>query len=128
MDKSLNSQTMKKVNWSAFFIEPTCIFKIFQSSLLSKLQTLRLSGIVKNWIRGFLRCCKQQVRVDSEASSWKDLLSRIPQGSVLGPTLFVIFINVHKIEGKILFQHLMSSYISAPVSAVPVQCKCIRVH
>ena len=41
---------------------------------------------------------EQKVVINGTHSDWVSLKSRVPQGSVLGPPLFVIFINVHKQE------------------------------
>ena len=61
--------------------------------LLKDLEHLGLRGDLLNWIRSFLTGRTQYVRVDGFASKWMEVVSGIPQCSVLGPVLFVVFIS-----------------------------------
>jgi len=45
------------------------------------------------WIRDFLDKRQFRVIVNGKFSSWHDVLSGIPQGSILGPLLFIIYTN-----------------------------------
>ena len=46
-----------------------------------------------NWIEQWLTDRRQRVVVDGEISSWKSVLSGVPQGSVPGSILFLVYIN-----------------------------------
>ena len=61
--------------------------------LLIKLAAYGLSGNILKWIRSFLSGRTQRVRVGSEKSGEAKVKSGIPQGSILGPVLFTVFIN-----------------------------------
>ena len=61
--------------------------------LLVKLEAYGIRGNVLDWIRNFLSERKQRVVLGSKMSNWKQVGSGVPQGSILGPILFTIFIN-----------------------------------
>jgi len=67
--------------------------KVPHLRLLSKLRSYGLNETIVIWISAFLLSRCQRVRINGVLSDNKKVLSGIPQGSVLGPLLFVIYIN-----------------------------------
>lgn len=67
--------------------------KVPHRRLIEKLSAHGIRGKVLNWICDFLSNRKQRVVVNGAQSSVADVTSGIPQGSVVGPLLFVVYIN-----------------------------------
>ena len=74
--------------------------KVPHKRLLKKLRKHGISGKLMNWIEAWLSNRKQRVVLKGQSSEWEEVVSGVPQGSVLGPLLFIIFIN--DIESGIL--------------------------
>ena len=61
--------------------------------LLNKLYHYGIRGISNDWIESYLENRKQFVQYDDAISVCKEILCGVPQGSILGPKLFILYIN-----------------------------------
>lgn len=61
--------------------------------LLNKLESFGIRGVVLEWFRSYLSLRRQRIKINNSVSDSNTVTFGVPQGSILGPTLFIIYLN-----------------------------------
>ena len=67
--------------------------KVWHEGLLYKLKSFGISGNLLNLIKHYLTDRSQRVLLNGQCSNWQPILAGVPQGSILGPLFFLMYIN-----------------------------------
>jgi hypothetical protein len=91
LSKDISSSITTPMSFSSFTLLISCPNKLYL--LIKKIENYGITNPILSWIQDFLTRLNQQVSINGETSNRKEDISGIPQGSVLEPILFVIYIN-----------------------------------
>ncbi len=83
----------KKEMCLVFCVVSKAFDRVWHDGLLYKLSRLGISGKLHLWFKDYLYNIQQRVVIRGQTSEWGVIKAGVPQGSVLGPLLFFIYIN-----------------------------------
>ena len=67
--------------------------KVDHEGLLLKLEQMGIAGDLLMWLKSYLNNRQQRVIINGTCSNWKSINAGVPQGSILGPLLYLVYVN-----------------------------------
>ena len=81
----------KDINYDVISLDLSKAFdRILHQKLLIKIKAHGIDGKVYNWIKTWFNGREHRVEIDGRQSNWSEVISRVPQRSVLNPLLLII--------------------------------------
>ena len=90
LDQIINSPSQTDV---IYFDISKAFDTVSHSILLNKLWSIGITGTLWSWFKEYLSNCYQRVIINNSLSDSLPVVSGVPQGSILGPLLFLVYIN-----------------------------------
>ena len=103
-DRIRHEMDQKKVPFAVFLDLSKAFDTLNHGILLTKLKYYGIKDTPLDWFKSYLTQRLQYVEFDGTASSTRVIETGVPQGSMLGPLLFIIYMNdIHKVSANLKF-------------------------
>ena len=92
-------------------------YRVWHEGLIYKIQSTGISGTPLKLIKSFLSGRFEHVLLNGQTSSWSPILASVPQGSILGPLIFLIYIHdlVNNLSSTVKLRVLARSFQFGPL-------------
>ena len=125
INSSLDSGTQTDVIYLDF---SKAFDSVPHSLLCSKLKHFGFSGHLHAWFTSYLKNRKQRVSIEGVSSDWLPVTSGVPQGSILGPILFILYTNDigdHLSQGTTIALYADDTKVFRPIHSIQ-DCRMLQ--
>ena len=108
-----------------FFLDLSKAFDTIDHNLLiRKLENYGIRGNSLNWFKYYLKGRIQRVKLNNVSSGWEEIVCGVPQGSILGPLLFIIYVN----DMPLVCRHLEAILFADETNLSAIGLHCVDIE